>query len=162
MDALKAPTRTFYVVRHAKAGDRDRWSGDDDRKRPLTGKGHKQADRLVDLLAPFPILEICSSPYVRCVQTVEPLARTRKLELQTSPSLEEGRGLVGLSEFFSDRALGDVVLCTHGDITVELVDDLVEREVIASGEGGYDKGSTWVLGVDEHGVPVRARYLAAP
>jgi 8-oxo-dGTP diphosphatase len=149
------------VVRHAKAGDRDAWTGDD-RKRPLTKKGIEQARRLVALLAPDPISAIYSSPFVRCVQTVEPLAGARRLEIQMSPSLEEGTGLEGLGEFFADRSLDEAALSTHGDIAQELFEDLVGREVIRPGYGGVDKGSTWVVGVDEHGVVERARYIPAP
>ena len=70
-------------------------------------------------------------------------------------------GLAGLSEFFGDRSLDGVVLSTHGDITWELVEDLVQRHVVRAGEGGFEKGSTWVVEVDD-GVPVKARYLPAP
>ena len=67
---------TLVVVRHGSAGDRDEWD-DDDRLRPLDKKGRKQAARLVDVLAGSRIERIVSSPYLRCVQTVEPLARAR-------------------------------------------------------------------------------------
>src|SRR5712664_2134593 len=77
---------TFYVVRHAKSGSRGHWSGDD-RLRPLSKKGQQQAEGLVSVLAPFPISAIFSSPYLRCMQTVEPLARVRRLEIKPSPSL---------------------------------------------------------------------------
>ena len=157
MDAL---SRSFYVVRHAKAGSRSHWSGDD-RQRPLNKKGEKQAGALVKLLQPFPITAIHSSPYLRCVQTVQPLARSRRLEVKQSDSLAEGHGLAGLAEFFGDRSLDGVVLATHGDITWELVEDLVQRHVVKAGEGGFEKGSTWVVEVDD-GVPVKARYLPAP
>jgi hypothetical protein len=96
------------------------------------------------------------------VQTVEPLALARRKEVRHSPSLEEGRGLEGLGEFLGDRSLGQAVLSTHGDIVWELVEDLVAREIVRPGEGGYAKGSTWVLEVDEHGVPERARYIPEP
>jgi hypothetical protein len=43
----------------------------------------------------------------------------------------------------------------------ELVEDLVNRKVIRPGEGGYGKGSTWVVEY-EQGVPVKARYIPAP
>lgn len=161
LDAVASDLRTFYVVRHAKAGSRNEWSGDD-RKRPLTNKGMKQAEDLVLALAPYPIVAIFTSGHLRCVQTVEPLARVRHLEVKLSPSLEEGQGLEGLTEFLGDRSLAETVLSTHGDITEELVEDLVNREVIEPGEGGIDKGSTWVLEVDEHGVAERARYIPAP
>ncbi len=149
------------MVRHAKAGSRSDWTGDD-RKRPLSKKGMKQAEDLVALLEPFPITAIFSSPYSRCVQTVEPLARKRKLEIQQSASLAEGHGLDGLKEFLMNQELDDVVLSTHGDIVWELVEDLVHREVPNAGDGGYEKGSTWVLEVDEQGVVKRAHYLPAP
>jgi phosphohistidine phosphatase SixA len=122
----------------------------------------QQAEKLVSLLAPLPISAVHSSPYLRCVQTVEPLARVRHLEVKLSPSLEEGQGLEGLGEFLADRGLDDTVLSTHGDIVQELADDLVAREVIQAGYGGVEKGCTWVLEVDEHGVAERARYIPAP
>ena len=153
--------RTFYVVRHGKAGNPDKWVGDD-RLRPLNKKGRKQAEDLVGLFNRFPVSDVYSSDYLRCVQTVEPLAAARRLEIKRSPSLEFGSGLRGLGEFLEDRALADVVLSTHGDIVLELVEDLVAREVIKAGEGGDQKGSTWVLEVDEHGVTEKARYIAPP
>ena len=161
LDALIAALRTFYVVRHAKAGSRSEWSGDD-RERSLSKKGVKQAEDLVLVMAPYPIAAIFSSGHLRCVQTVEPLARARHLEVRLSPSLEEGHGVEGLGEFLGDRSLADTVLSTHGDIVEEMVEDLVSREVVEPGQGGIDKGSTWVLGVDEHGVAERARYIPAP
>ena len=157
LDAL----RSFFVVRHAKAGDRDKWSGDDT-LRPLTGKGRKQAEQLVALLQPFEVSSIHSSAYLRCVETVEPLATARRLQVTKSRALEEGRGLSGLRGFLSDPALDNAVLCTHGDITFELVEDLVANRVIKAGDGGYDKGSTWMLEVDGDGTPKRAQFIPAP
>jgi len=153
--------RTFYVVRHAKAGNPEKWSGDD-RLRPLTKKGRKQADELVTVFQRLSVSGIFSSDYLRCVQTVEPLGTARSLEVKRSPSLEFGRGLEGLGEFLGDRSLDNMVLSTHGDIVFELVEDLVGREVVKAGEGGYQKASTWVLDVDDHGIAERARYIAAP
>ena len=152
--------RTFYVVRHAKAGSRARWTGDD-RLRPLSKKGVKQAEDLVGLLQAFPVAAIFSSPYARCVQTVEPLSRSRKIPVKTSIELAEGHGLDGLREFVGSSKLDQAVLCTHGDIVWELVEDLVARHVIRPGDGGFDKGSTWVL-TTRDGVPTKARYIDAP
>ena len=96
------------------------------------------------------------------MQTVEPLAEALGLEVRRSPELEEGHGIEGLTEFLGDRALDNIVLSTHGDIVYELVEDLVARGVIKQGAGGYEKGATWRLEVDDHGVTERARYIAAP
>jgi 8-oxo-dGTP diphosphatase len=152
--------RTFYVVRHAKAGSRSHWTGDD-RRRPLSKKGMKQAEDLVELFADVTVTSILSSPYLRCVQTVEPLARARKLAVKQTDQLAEGHGLTGLSTFFTDPKLDDAVLCTHGDIVWELVEDLAKRKVLPAFRDQFEKGSTWVVDVDGE-VPVKARYLPAP
>ncbi len=150
----------FYFVRHAKAGSRSHWQGDD-RLRPIGKKGVKQAEALIDVFKPFKISAIYSSPYLRCVQTVEPLASDRGLEVQEASALAEGRGVRGAFEFMGDPKLDDIVLSTHGDVVWELVEDLVRRRVIKPGEGGYEKGSTWVVEVRD-GKPVRALFIPAP
>jgi len=155
-----AALRSYYVVRHAKAGSRSEWTGDD-RKRPLSKKGFKQAAELVKVFEQYPIASIFSSPYIRCAQTVEPLARARRLAVKRTESLAEGHGLNGLDEFLADAELDHAVLSTHGDVVWELVEDLVHRGIVKAGEGGFDKGSTWVLSVDDEG-PVKARYLPPP
>ena len=129
--------------------------------RPLTKKGQAQAVELVALFRKFTIAAVFTSPYLRCVQTVEPLARAHKLEARTSSDLAEGHGLEGLHRFLDDSKLDHAVLCTHGDIVWELVDDLVARHVIRAGEGGFEKGSTWVLAM-KGGTIAKARYLSAP
>jgi 8-oxo-dGTP diphosphatase len=151
---------TFFFVRHAKAGSRGHWQGDD-RARPLSKKGKKQAEGLIDVMKPFKISAIYSSPYLRCVQTVEPLAREREMDIEETPTLAEGRGLRGAFEFMSDPKLDNAVLSTHGDLVWELVEDLVRRRVIRAGTGGYDKGSTWMVEVEDE-EPVRARFIPAP
>jgi phosphohistidine phosphatase SixA len=147
-------------VRHAKAGSRSHWSSDDS-QRPLSKKGLKQAEALVSAFEPFPIAAIFSSPFLRCVQTVEPLARARKLPLKQSPTLAEGHGLAGAMQFMDDSKLDHAVLSTHGDIVWELVEELVRRHVIKPGTGGFDKGSSWVVEV-EAGALKKARFIPAP
>ena len=151
---------TFYVVRHARAGSRSHWTGDD-RLRPLNKKGFKQAERLVSVLEPLPISAIFSSPFLRCVQTVEPLARAHRIAIKETASLAEGHGMKGLMQFLGDPNLDHAVLSTHGDIEWELVEELVKRRVVKAGEGGFEKGSTWVVEVED-GSFVAARYISAP
>lgn len=154
---------TFYVVRHAKAGSRSLWSGDD-RRRPLTKKGLKQAEDLVEVFAGLDIGGVFSSPFLRCMQTVEPLAEARKLRVRSESGLAEGHGLVTLYGFFKDAKLDGAVLCTHGDIVWELVRDLVGKRVVPGSHldaDDFDKGSTWVVDV-RAGAPVKARYIPAP
>jgi 8-oxo-dGTP diphosphatase len=150
----------FYVVRHAKAGSRSHWTGDD-RKRPLSKKGQQQAEALVNVFADLPVADVLSSPYLRCIQTVEPLAIARGREVHEYASLSEGHGVSGLYDFFADPNLGNAVLCTHGDLMWELVEDLTNRRVLPAFREAFDKGSTWVVDVND-GVPVKARYIPAP
>ena len=151
---------TLYFVRHAKAGSRNNWDGDD-RARPLTKGGMKQADALVALLAPYAISAILSSPYERCVQTVEPLARARRLKVQETRHLAEGARLKGAFRFIEDPDLDDTVLCTHGDVMQELVEDLIRRRIVKASHMALEKCSTWVVEVED-GSPVGARYIPAP
>jgi 8-oxo-dGTP diphosphatase len=150
----------FFFIRHAKAGSRSHWE-QDDRIRPLSKSGIKQAEALISVLAPYPISAVFSSPYVRCVQTVEPLARARRLAITATASLAEGGGLTGAMRFIEGAKLGDSVLCTHGDVVQELVDELIRRRVVKASQGGLEKGSTWVVEVEE-GSPVSARYIPPP
>lgn len=129
--------------------------------RPLSKKGFRQAATLVEILEPFPITQILSSPFRRCVQSVEPLARARELRVIETEDLAEGHGLAGAMEMMGDRKLDKVVLSTHGDIIWELMQELVKRQVVKPGEGGFEKGSTWVVDV-EKGSFVRARFIPAP
>ena len=77
------------LVRHARAGDRDAWEGDD-RVRPLDAKGRKQAEGLVELLDDYPTERLLSSQSLRCTQTFEPLAAARGLEIEEAAELAEG------------------------------------------------------------------------
>ncbi len=142
---------SVLLVRHAKAGDRERWDAPDD-LRPLTAKGEAQAEALVDLLAGYDIDRVLSSPYLRCTQTVAPLASARGLAVEPCDDLAEGEGRAGIA--LARRLMpepGYTVLCSHGDVVEEVLDALgVRREQFTR------KGATWVL--DEAG----ARHLAAP
>lgn len=66
---------TLYLLRHAHAGDPERWAGDD-AERPLSEKGRRQAERVGRMLAgadDAPDLVI-TSPLVRARQTAEIVA----------------------------------------------------------------------------------------
>ena len=133
-----------YLVRHARAGHRAQWDGDDT-LRPLDERGRRQAELLVDQLEGREVGRIASSPYVRCVDTVVPLAQARSLELEATHALTEGATAGGALELF---ASADVpwVASVHGD----LVEDLL-------GESAK-KGETVVLEVEDGEVRVLERW----
>ncbi|TMD08655.1 MAG: hypothetical protein E6J02_04525 [Chloroflexi bacterium] len=150
---------TTLLVRHADAGSREKWHGDD-RLRPLSKRGLHQAEALVGLLAGLPLERLLSSPYLRCVQTLEPLGRSRGVKVETAEELAEGAGLEAAQGLI--RRLGEVpaALCIHGDVCLDLLDELVLKRVITRDQARCQKASTWVL---ENGAgPKTARYLSAP
>ena len=102
---------TSVLLRHASAGDRDRWPVAD-RLRPLDSRGRRQAAALVPLLRPLGVRRVVSSPYVRCIETVQPLAEALELPVETDERLAEGAGHAALELLGEDG----VVCCTHGDV----------------------------------------------
>lgn len=105
----------LLVIRHARAGDRDDWRGDD-RQRPLDKRGRRQADALVEELEGYPISRILSSPYDRCVQTVEPLATRRGLAIEQRDELGEGGQYNGA--ILVRSLIGQpVAVCVHGGLS---------------------------------------------
>src|SRR3989475_13304867 len=118
-----------YVVRHAKAGHGSDWSGDD-RMRPLTKSGQRQAEALGDLLEGTPIDKSLSSGYLRCRQTVEALGMRRSLLVESVRELEEGAGgesVLRLMQKFRGRS---IVLCTHVDGMEELPEGLIGQGLV--------------------------------
>jgi phosphohistidine phosphatase SixA len=109
----------LLLIRHAWAGDRDEWEGDD-RERPLDERGRRQAEELVERLQPYPIEAILSSPARRCVETVEPLARARGLEIEVRPELGEERQEVEGVALVRSLAGRDVAVCGHGGLEYSL------------------------------------------
>lgn len=151
-----------YLVRHAKAGDRSKWEGPDD-LRPLSKKGHKQAQELVAVLAGHPVGRVVSSPSLRCVQTVEPLAEARDLKVETDEALAEGATADEVVSLMRELAAENPVLSTHGDVIPTLLEALARRDGLDLPDGyPCAKGSTWVLESDGTGRVERAIYLQAP
>jgi 8-oxo-dGTP diphosphatase len=150
---------SVYLVRHAKAGSRRNWSGKD-AQRPLSKPGHRQADQLVSLLAAAELTRIVSSPYVRCVQTVEPLAAACGLTVDLTDALAEGATVAEAAALLDKLAREQAVLCSHGDVIGDLLMHLADCG-IRIGDFRLEKGSVWVLDTDD-GRVTRARYLPPP
>lgn len=167
LDRFAPPPRptevvTVLLIRHAKAGSRGRWTGPDD-LRPLDDEGRRQAERLVSKLSHEEIWKLMSSPYVRCIETVEPLSAQRNLGIVPCDSLAEGTpGEEALQFILSEAGEGPVAMCTHGDVMMFSVGKLRDDGVPLMGDAvGYKKGSAWRLEVHD-GAFVSARYLKPP
>jgi broad specificity phosphatase PhoE len=130
------------LVAHMDAGDRTLWPGVQD-ERPLSDLGHAQARRLADALSQEPFEAIYSSPALRCLQTVKPIALRFALPVNQLEELREtdgyllpeswqyskaaaprvlgsayaaGRALAALRIIQSREREGRVLVCSHGDV----------------------------------------------
>jgi 8-oxo-dGTP diphosphatase len=159
MQGLRA-SAPVYLLRHAKAGKSAQWSGPDE-DRPITRRGRRQSRRLVERFEGLDIGRIVSSPFVRCVQTVEPLAAARGLEVEAAAELAEETDIEIVLGFLSTLAEEPTVVCGHGPEISALVLRFEADGVDLSGLRGLAKGSVWVL-EREGGRFVSARYLPAP
>ena len=146
------------LVRHADAGERTEWTGPD-RDRPLSARGRAQSELLAALLARNPVERLVSSGYVRCIETFVPLGARLGLLTETAGWLEEGAD--------PEQALtallvgGSVAACSHGDVVSGILFELAERGVALGSRPRMQKGSTWVLEVNE-GQVSSARYVPPP
>ena len=138
----------IILVRHGSAGKRGAWSGDD-RLRPLDARGRKQAKGIASALADRGVDRILSSPYVRCVETVEPLAGALGLEVEERHELAEGAGASASSALAEEMADRNAVLCTHGDVVEGLLGEPMR------------KGAAYVLEQMQDGLEL-VDYLPPP
>jgi len=152
----------LYLVRHAQALSRSGWEGPDE-ERPLSSRGERQAEGLIDLIAHPEVRRVLSSPALRCVTTVQPTAEKLGIEVKHAPELAEGAGGKSAVALIHDQLTkkGDTVLCTHGDIIPEVLRIVARDDVKLRDELRWAKGSTWVFDGDD-GRITEARYLPPP
>lgn len=123
-------TSTFalLLVRHGKAVGRGAWKGSD-ASRPLTERGVAQAANLVDTLTAWAPKRIVSSPAVRCVTTVAPLAAATGVEIKRDAGISQDAWESGKAEI--RRVVGkrvrsgkSAVICGHGPVFPEIIREL--------------------------------------
>jgi 8-oxo-dGTP diphosphatase len=122
--------RTFPIValRHGKALPREEWEGKD-AARPLTPRGRKQARAIVGPLRAFGVRRIVSSPAVRCVKTVAPLAEALGRKIDTTKLISQDAWEDGKSDARSVigervRSRKPAVLCSHGPVLPDILSEL--------------------------------------
>jgi phosphohistidine phosphatase SixA len=149
-----------YLVRHAHAGNRSSWDGND-AERPLSPKGRQQATGLLEWLVDKPLDRIISSPAARCTQTVEPLAAAHGLEVEPDSRLAEGGSAAACIKALLALSGRDVALCSHGDLIPKVIRQLRADGMRTKDPNLSQKGSTWVLEVVD-GQVVSGRYHLPP
>lgn len=158
VDPATRPGR-IWLIRHAKAGSRYRYPGPD-HTRPLTKAGVQQADALAKLLGDAPIRRLASSPYTRCVTTLEPLARRLGLTLEIDGRLGEGWPPTHLRAWCTQPE--PAAICTHGDLIEAFLTELVLQDQASPDDlGTLEKGAIWRIDT-VGGVVTRVRFAPNP
>lgn len=124
-------TESLAVIRHASAKKRSSWKGDE-LTRPLTPTGRGQAVGLVPLLSAYGALDVLTSQWQRCWDTVEPFCRYSGLFPVTSDHLTEAE-----HEKSPSRVANAVVelmtsprasaICTHRPVLPTILDVLAQH-----------------------------------
>ena len=156
---LRRKRVTIYLIRHAKAGDRDTWL-DDDRLRPLSGRGHRQARLLVDLLQRRDVRSRAVEP-VRALHGDRRADRRRARSLRSSRSRRSPRARASTrrSRSCASTRRPGALMCTHGDVMPMLLDHYASAGVDIPSDRAVAEG----LHVDaRHRQHRRGRARALP
>jgi 8-oxo-dGTP diphosphatase len=152
---------TIHLVRHAKAGDRSSWTGNDF-LRPLSRRGQIQSEGLLAVFAESHVDRILSSPYVRCLETVVPLSGQRMVAIEPVEALSEGGSLENALALVRKHAHHETVMCSHGDIIPMLLEHYARRGVDLGGDPACPKGCIWTLDLDNTGEVSAVAYTPPP
>ena len=90
--------RTIYLIRHAQSRPSD---DTPEAQWPLSDRGARQAESLASLLEPLGIVEVWSSPYLRCQRTIEPFAQRAGSDVHVHDGLRERKIVHGISDDFA-------------------------------------------------------------
>ncbi len=137
--------RTFpvLVLRHGHARPKSSWAHAD-AERPLVQAGRHQAQAVVDTLAAYGPARVVSSPWTRCLQTVEPFLAEHggvfRTKLRTKKSLSEDghrRDRAATARLLT-KLIGKrraVLVCTHRPVLGTVLGSLAgHAEVGRSGD----------------------------
>ena len=119
----------------------------DDRVRPLSTQGKRPAQGQGIGAAPGRVSspEDPVQPVRRCCETVQPLAESLGLGVESVDELGEGHGSDAV-QLMTKMAGESAVVCTHGDVAAELLEVLKPRaddEIRAAMR--LQKGEVWVV-----------------
>ncbi|HVN13005.1 MAG TPA: histidine phosphatase family protein, partial [Kineosporiaceae bacterium] len=126
-------TAPVLVVRHGTSRPRDSWAGGD-ADRPLARAGRRQAQALVPLVGCWQPHRLLSSPWRRCLDSIEPYAASAVLPVRTEAWLSEDgarRSPARVRRQMQrqlDRAR-PALLCTHRPV-LELLFEVVRSACI--------------------------------
>lgn len=155
----------LLLVRHAKAGRRGEWTGDDT-LRPLEPAGRTQAEMLAPMLRAFGVSRLFSADRVRCYQTLAPLAQelgaeiTEERELSDEAYLDDpAAARARLLEIVGGQ--GVAAVSSQGGAIPGLIADLAATGGLDVGDARTKKAGVWALGFTDREL-VFADYYPSP
>jgi 8-oxo-dGTP diphosphatase len=148
--ALPPRTAVTLLVRHAHAGDRKAWSGND-ALRPIDERGRREATGLADVLSRFEPGRLVAATPVRCKQTLEPLAERLGLPIVVESAMAEpaevdevpAKVKVAAARLAELRDGPTAAICSQGKIMPPLLAMLAGADDPAPYK--TPKGGGWVL-----------------
>lgn len=158
-------TTPLVLLRHAKAIKREEWDGDDD-DRPLAQVGQVQAKRLLSTYLPFGIEEVHSSDAVRCIETIEPMTRSLKMNPIFSTDLSEYRfakdkeAALDYAQDLMDRGNG-AIICSHNPILPKLLKKLIGKKSFKELGQELKPAEAWILH-HRDGEIIAVDWVSAP
>ncbi|WAC56032.1 NUDIX hydrolase [Gordonia sp. SL306] len=165
-DRLPTDVHTLLLVRHARAGRRSRYKGDD-RLRPLDRTGRHEARQLAGLLETFGAERLHAADRVRCEQTLAPLAHDLGVVTVPEPALSEEAYLADpqrahqrIREIAWDTSAIHAV-CSQGKVIPPMMRWWSDQDGITLPPKRNRKASVWVLSIHQ-GQLLAADHIDSP
>ncbi|MEZ5209651.1 NUDIX hydrolase [Gordonia sp. PP30] len=156
----------LVVVRHAKAGRRTRFSGDDT-QRPLDDEGEAQAEALVGVLGLYGVRHLHAADRLRCVQTLVPLSQELRADIVVEPALTEEAYAADPAEArerlrtLAAPVAGVRVVCSQGRAIAPLLKRWAADDQVELPASRNRKGSVWILTLRGETL-IQADHLPSP
>jgi 8-oxo-dGTP pyrophosphatase MutT (NUDIX family)/phosphohistidine phosphatase SixA len=142
-------TDTLIILRHTKALERGDWD-EEDSQRTLNEVGLDQAQLLIKHLEPFAIEEVYTSDYLRCVQTVTPMAHSRGLGITQVPSLNEEtfetdplRSVSFANALKQDEK--NILICSHNPVIPTMLRGILNTKLKNKDLIKLEPGDAWIV-----------------
>jgi 8-oxo-dGTP pyrophosphatase MutT (NUDIX family)/phosphohistidine phosphatase SixA len=163
LSSTGAGLQTGVLVRHGAAGSRQDWPGPDD-QRPLSSKGQRQAELLVDQLRAYGVTRVLAAPPVRCQETVRPLAAALGVPVEVEPLFgEDGFDPTATTARWNALVQGGgvPVVSSQGGVLPALLEIVTEASGLRLGDTRTRKAAAWVLSMRGTAV-VSAEHRSPP
>ena len=147
--AQEKPITTFILIRHAEK-DLTQSTNDPD----LSADGKSRATKLVKVLKKTDLQAIYSTPFKRTQQTVEPLAKSKTIQVMPyqANKMEE------IETMITKHAGGTVLLSGHSNTVPQILNYLIGEEKYKVLDDG-DYGNVIIVSITERGKNAKVVWM---